>query len=83
MLTGLVGDHRMELNTERLRLIPLSLDQFKLLLHGQDALERALGLDESGEEADEHIQQALCELYRNAREHQTEHPPCTHTGRWC
>lgn len=56
----------MILETERLRIIPLSVSQFKLLLDGIDKMEKELGLSSSGENMDEHTQQAMEGLYQKA-----------------
>ncbi len=56
----------MELNTERLIIIPLTLIQFNFLLQGTDKMEKALGLFPSGEQLDEHTQQAMETLYQKA-----------------
>jgi RimJ/RimL family protein N-acetyltransferase len=55
--------------TERLKVIPLKLDQFKLLLEGTDKMEEALGLNASNEQLDEHTQQAMDGLYQLAVKH--------------
>lgn len=59
----------MELNTKRLRIIPLDLEQFQMLLNGTDKMEIALGLNSSNEHLDEHTQQAMEGLYQEAVKH--------------
>lgn len=56
----------MELNTKRLRIIPLTLEQFKLLLNNKRDMESALNLNFSNENWDEHTQQAMNGLYQEA-----------------
>ncbi|WP_368487982.1 GNAT family N-acetyltransferase [Clostridium sp. BJN0013] len=56
----------MELNTEQLRIIPLTLYQFRLLLDGIDKMEKELNLSASDEHLDEHTQQAMEGLYKKA-----------------
>ncbi len=58
----------MELYTERLRIIPLNLEHFRLLLDGMDKMEAALNLNLSGERLDENTQKAMNELYIKALE---------------
>ncbi len=60
----------MKLNTERLTIIPLNLEQFKLLLNGVDSMERALELNSSGEHLDGHTQEAMEGLYEEAKKHE-------------
>lgn len=57
------------LETERLRIVPLTLEQFYLLLHGLNQLEREMGWDFSGELLDTHTQQAMEMLYGEALSH--------------
>ena len=64
----------MNLNTERLRLIPLKLDEFKLLLEeGVEKMESHLGLAHSGEVLDDHTQKALEYLYSEALKNPNEY----------
>ena len=64
----------MNLNTERLRLIPLKLDEFKLLLEeGVETMESHLGLAHSGEVLDDHTQKALEYLYSEALKNPNEY----------
>jgi len=56
----------IELNTDRLRILPLELKQFKLLLTGMDEMEKELGLICSGEVMDEHTKKAMEGLYQDA-----------------
>ena len=56
----------MILETTRLKIFPLTLRQFALLLEGQSVLEEALGLAVSGHELEEHTQAAMAGLYAEA-----------------
>lgn len=56
----------MELETQSLRIIPLRLNQFSLLLKGIDKMEQALGLTASNESLDKDTQQAMEGLYNEA-----------------
>lgn len=56
----------MILETERLRVILLTIEQFELLLSGTDKIEKELGLILSGETLDEHTQQAMEYNYKEA-----------------
>lgn len=56
----------MELETERLIIKPLTLNQFKLLLQGLDKMEQALGLLPSGVVWTEDVQTAMEMLYKEA-----------------
>lgn len=56
----------MELNTQRLHIIPLDLEQFQLLLSSMDKLEESLHLDYSKECLDNDTKQAISELYKLA-----------------
>ncbi|MBU3178514.1 GNAT family N-acetyltransferase [Clostridium estertheticum] len=56
----------MELSTERLKIIPLTLHQFKLLLDGIDKMEKELKLNASNECLDDHTQEAMKGLYKEA-----------------
>lgn len=57
----------MELATERLRIIPLNLKLFNLLLTDKEALESTLGLNHSKDNLDMHTQIAMRELYDTAK----------------
>lgn len=59
--------------TERLKITPLKLDQFKLLLEGTDKMENALKLGASNEQLDEHTQQAMEGLYQIALQHKEDY----------
>lgn len=59
----------MKLETERLTIIPLNLEQLKLLLVGVNSMEKALELNSSGEHLDEHTQEAMEGLYKQAEKH--------------
>lgn len=56
----------MELSTERLKIIPLTLRQFKLLLDGIDKMEKELKLSASNECLDGHTQEAMKGLYKES-----------------
>lgn len=56
----------MNLETNRLKIIPLSITQFSLLLEGIDKMESELKLSPSGEKFDEHTQAAMSVLYEEA-----------------
>ncbi len=58
----------MELYTERLRIISLSLEHFRLLLDGMEKMEAALNLTLSGERLDENTRNAMNTLYTKALE---------------
>ncbi len=59
----------MQLYTDRLRIIPLEPEHFKLLLERTDRMEGALGLSFSGHALDKHTQEAMEGLYQLALEH--------------
>jgi RimJ/RimL family protein N-acetyltransferase len=59
----------MDLETTRLRIVPLTVEQFRLLLCGMDKLEEALKLIPSGESLDSHTQQAMDGLFKEALNH--------------
>lgn len=59
----------MNIGTEHLKIIPLTLDQFSLLLEGIDKMENELGLIVSNENLDEDTQAAMEELYEEALKH--------------
>ena len=56
----------MELSTERLKIIPLTLHQFKLLLDGIGEMEKELKLSTSNECLDGDTQEAMEGLYQEA-----------------
>lgn len=56
----------MKLTTQRLDIVPLTLDQFALLLEGTEKMEAALKLNVSGAEMDSHTEQAMKWLYETA-----------------
>ncbi len=56
----------MIIETRRLRIVPLTINQFALLLIGIDKMEQALGLNPSNEHLDEHVQQAMEYQFRKA-----------------
>jgi RimJ/RimL family protein N-acetyltransferase len=62
------GGFKLELYTERLRIIPLSLEHFRLLLDGMEKMETALNLNLSGERLDENTRKAMEGLYKQALE---------------
>lgn len=59
----------MILETARLKIIPLTLEQFDLLLHGMDELEKEMGWIDSGKSLDAEVQQAMEMLYHEALLH--------------
>lgn len=63
----------MPLRTKRLKIVPLNLDQFKLLLKDKDKMEASLGLKPSSEMMDEHTQQAMQGLYKEALKNKKNH----------
>lgn len=58
------------LETKRLKVIPLNLDLFKLLLEDIDKMEEELSLNPSGTLLDEHVQQAMEHNYNEALKHE-------------
>jgi RimJ/RimL family protein N-acetyltransferase len=56
-------DRYMKLKTKKLRIIPLTTEQLKILLEGQDKLDSALGLKPCGVPLDEHMLNAVREMY--------------------
>lgn len=56
----------MQLNSRRLTIIPLELQDFKLLLSDTDKMEKALNLNPSGSCLDEHTLNAMRWLYGQA-----------------
>lgn len=56
----------MIIETTRLRIVPLTVEQFALLLCGVDKMEFELGLSPSNECLDEHTQQAMKRQYQKA-----------------
>ena len=67
----------MELSTERLKIIPLTLQQFKLLLDGIDKMEKELKLSASNECLDGHTQEAMEGLYQEAVKNEDRYFWCT------
>lgn len=63
----------MNIETERLRIMPLNLEQFRLLLCGIDKMEQELGLTPSHECFDEHTQQAMESLFQEAQKHSDDY----------
>lgn len=59
----------MVLETERLRIVPLSSEQFRLLLCGMDRLETEMNLVLSGECMDADTRQAMEMLYKESLSH--------------
>ncbi|AWI05794.1 GNAT family N-acetyltransferase [Clostridium drakei] len=59
----------MKLETKRLIIIPLNLEQFNLMLKGMSKMENALGLNNSYEILDAHTQKAMEWLYKEAEKH--------------
>lgn len=62
-----------EITTSRLRIIPLALEHFALLLGDPAAMEAALGLNRSGMALGEHEREAMLWLYGMAQSHPEEH----------
>lgn len=63
---------KMELRTKRLRIVPLSIRELRLLLESTARMEEALGLTPSGSELDEHTKeamQALCDQAIGQEDH--------------
>lgn len=58
------------IETPRLRIVPLSTEQFYLLLNDIGSLEKELRLSPSGYDLDQHTQQAMQGLYQKAIGHQ-------------
>ena len=56
----------MVIETARLRIVPLTAEQFRLLLPGVDRMETEMGLVPSGECLDKHVQQAMEYQYQKA-----------------
>lgn len=56
----------MELKTEKLRIIPLSIEQFKLMLDGLNKIEADLNLDPSNEQLETETLNAFRWLYEQA-----------------
>lgn len=59
---------RCELETPRLRIVPLWPAELERLLAGMKELEAALGLNSSGQELDDHTREAMKYLYNLGRE---------------
>ncbi len=57
------------LTTDRLRVIPLTLEQFGFLITDKAELERRLGLRPSGILLDSHTHEAMCGLYQEGKHH--------------
>ncbi|HJK77779.1 MAG TPA: GNAT family N-acetyltransferase [Methanocorpusculum sp.] len=55
--------------TDRLTILPLTTDQFDLLLRDKKSLERSLGLRPSGIPLDTHTHEAMSGLFREAKSH--------------
>ncbi|MBC8571322.1 GNAT family N-acetyltransferase [Zongyangia hominis] len=56
----------MQLHTSRLRIQPLTMEEFRLLLEGTAQVEAALGLSPAGRELDPHTKEAMKALYAEA-----------------
>lgn len=63
----------MKLNTRRLTIIPLNLEQFEILFDGMGKLERLLGLDSSNEKMDSHTEKAMEELFKECKKHKEKY----------
>ena len=61
------------IETNRLKIIALTLDLFDSLLQSNEALEKKLGLNPSGEEFDTHTKEAMEGLYGKAIQHKTSY----------
>lgn len=64
----------MVLETRRLKIIPLTIEQFRFLLEGMEVLEKELGLNSSNEPMGGHTLEAMEELYHLALEHEKQYP---------
>jgi len=53
-----------ELNTKRLKLIPLELKYFKMLLENVEETEKMLNLSISGEKMESYVKEAMESLYK-------------------
>lgn len=58
---------KIEIETSRLRIVPLSVEQFRLFLDETEKMEQQMGLAPSGEPPGEHTRQAMESLYAKAR----------------
>ncbi|OMC81896.1 N-acetyltransferase [Viridibacillus sp. FSL H7-0596] len=67
----------VELNTERLKLIPLNLENLKLLIHNQREVEIKLSLNASDEFLNEELKLALKFRLSKVRENQQDYIWCT------
>lgn len=63
----------MNLETEHLKIIPLNLNQFSLLIQGIDKLESEMNLASSNEQLDGETQLAMEGLYKEALKHPNEY----------
>jgi len=54
------------IETKRLKIVPLTIEEFRLLLLGTDKMEQALGLTPSSESMDEYTQMAMEYNYKEA-----------------
>lgn len=59
----------MIIETKRLKLIPLHREQLSLLLKGIPDLEKKMNLVPSGEVLDEHLKQAIAQMYEGVSKH--------------
>ncbi len=59
-----------ELNTKRLKIIPLELKYFKMLLENVEETEKMLNLSISGEKMESYVKEAMESLYKKALENQ-------------
>ena len=60
--------NKIVIETVRLRIVPLTVEQFALLLSGTDKMEKSVGLSPSGEELDSDTRMAMKGLYSMALE---------------
>ncbi|WP_333861127.1 GNAT family N-acetyltransferase [Clostridium sp.] len=63
----------MKLNTKRLTIIPLNIEQFRVLLDGVGKLEKLLRLDNSNEKLDSHAKKAMEELFKECKKHKEKY----------
>lgn len=63
----------MNIDSQSLRITPLNLHQFSLLLQGIDKMENELGLVASNENFDKHTQEAMEGLYKEALKHSNDY----------
>lgn len=59
----------MQIETQRLKIIPLDLQQFSFFLKDKDGLEKELGLNPSGLPLDVHTQEAMIDLHAKCADH--------------